>query len=147
MNGAVPIKQAASVLGVAPATVWRWIGLGCPVARRGRRGRGGGALLIPGDVEAWRRARAGSGAADVLRAFAGQIPELVADGVVAAFRDAEGPHKRQLAGSQVACWYSVCCAITDRLRADGIEVSDPSSLPAGIEQLRQVAEMTHEMSD
>lgn len=53
MSG-VPIPEAAQVLDVAEITLRRWIAQGCPVARRGGRGRGHSTLVIPEAVKAWR---------------------------------------------------------------------------------------------
>lgn len=53
---ALPLEQAAHELGVKPRTLQRWTREGCPVAQRGRRGRGHAALIDPDAVRQWRDA-------------------------------------------------------------------------------------------
>lgn len=53
MSG-VPIAQAAQALDVSSITLRRWIAQGCPVARRGGRGRGRATLVDVQAVRAWR---------------------------------------------------------------------------------------------
>lgn len=51
---ALAIPDAASELGVSTCTLRRWIAAGCPVARRGGRGRGRLTMVDPERVRAWR---------------------------------------------------------------------------------------------
>lgn len=51
---AVPLQEAAGELGVSSITLRRWIAQGCPVARRGGRGRGNSTLIVPDAVKTWR---------------------------------------------------------------------------------------------
>lgn len=137
----LPIAAAAAAAGVSAPTLRRWIAAGAPVARRGRRGRGGAALIDVAAIEAWR----GTGAStDALRAFAGEVPQLVADAVDETFRELVGPHKRSSAGPLAACWFQVASALLDRLRRDAPEIPELSAIPERIEQLQLIA---HEMSN
>lgn len=51
---AVPLSEAARALGISPSQLRREIAAGAPVARPGRRGPGGAALVVIADVERWR---------------------------------------------------------------------------------------------
>ena len=77
---ALPVAQAARVLGLPVGTVRRFVREGCP-AIRGRRGRGCATLVDPEHVRAW----AGEPQRDRLPAFAADVPGIVADGTAAAF--------------------------------------------------------------
>ncbi len=131
------IPAAALELAVSETTLRRWIARGAPVARRGRRGRGGHALVDVGAIAAWR----GSGCStDALRVFAAEVPELVADAVDASFRAIRGPSKRELAGALAASWYWVTTALLDRLRRDCADIGDVAAVPESVERLRQIAQ-------
>ena len=130
----MPATAAAAALGVSLPTLKRWIRDGCPVARRGRRGRGGAALVDPDAVQAWRRAARGE---DALVELAGRLPEIVGAAMAQAFRLA--PDKRgSTAWVAVAGWQLATGAVLDHLRAQGVEITDPP-IPESIEQLRQIA--------
>lgn len=131
----MPVAAAAAVLGVSERQLRRWLRAGCPVARRGGRGRGRAALVDPAAVSAWRRR---SSAEDVLLVLAGEIPELAAAAVAESFRLVEGPHKTACAGPMAGSWYLVCTAILDRLRADAPAVPELRATPEKILRLRQI---------
>jgi len=129
------IPSAALELKVSEATLRRWIARGAPVARRGRRGRGGAALIDVGAIEAWRGS---SCSTDAVRVFASELPELVADAVDGFFRAISGPHKRELAAALAGTWYVVTTRLLDRLRRDCGDIPEVDSVPQCIERLRQI---------
>ena len=130
MLAAVTVAEAAAELGVSERQLRRWLRAGCPVARRGRRGRGGAALLDVDAVQAWRRQAT---AEDALATLAGAVPELVADAVHASFLEAEGVRKSALAGVLCAVWYRVAASLLDQLGADA-----PAEVPHKIARLRHI---------
>lgn len=132
----MPIPDAARALGVGEATLRRWIQRGCPVAARGRRGRGCRTMIDPVAVRAWHRAQGGE---DALLAFAGAVPELVAEAVNRSFLATDGPHKRAVAGVLGGCWYLVTTAILDRLREHSPDIPEVSTLPEPVANLRKIA--------
>jgi hypothetical protein len=136
----VPLKAAASELGVHVGTLRRWVARGAPVARSGRRGRGAAVLVHVEQIAAWRASSEGAAAlpVDGLRSFAGLIPEFVANACWSAWLEVEGPHKRQAAGALAAAWYEISVALLDQLRSVDpalTDIPDPSALPLKIEQL------------
>lgn len=135
-EGMMPIPDAAQELGVSVATLRRWIQRGCPVASRGRRGRGCRTLVDPVAVRAWRRQSDGS---DFARTLAGYIPELVGEAVNRSFLATDGPHKRAVAGVLGGCWYLVTTAILDRLREHSPDIPEVSTLPEPVANLRKIA--------
>ena len=134
---ALPLTDAARELRVSPRTLSRWLAAGAPTVARGRRGRGGRALVDPAAVRAWRLSCAATEHAD-LEALAAEVPEIVANAVAEAFRQCEGVHKRQAAGVLAGAWYLVTVALLDRLRRDVPHLSDPAVLPAQIGHLRAI---------
>jgi hypothetical protein len=84
---AVPLADAARELGVPPGTMRRWIRRGCPVATRGRRGRGHAIQLDTDSERAWRVSSIADG---VVLTFASAIPHLLADGAAESFRLVNG---------------------------------------------------------
>lgn len=137
---ALPIDEAARALGVAPSTLRRWIALGAPVARRGRRGRGHVTLIDPEAIEAWRAAKAGGDDVDaVLRSLAGALPELLADAAFEAFRLA--PDKRGAAWAAAAAWQLSAFALHDLLAEHVGALPEPTAIPEPIERLRKIANL------
>lgn len=136
------LRSTARALAVSPATLRRWLAEGAPQARRGRRGRGGGAELDPQAIAAWRACREAPEASGdaALRALAGELPELLADAAWSAFAAVEGPAKRHAAGTLAGAWYVSTTALLDRIRREGLDVADPTALPAHIERLRKIAQ-------
>lgn len=135
---ALNLVDAARALGVAPVTLRRMIAAGAPVARPGRRGRGGEALLDPAAVKAWQASRGATrdqaGEADALRAALSRLPQRIAALADAQFQDAEGPHKRQLAGEIAAFAYRVLFALEDVAGIPTVELDE-------LERLRKVARL------
>jgi len=132
-----PLTEAAAELGVAPRTLARWLAAGAPAVRRGRRGRGGRALVDVGAVRAWRLSCEATAHAD-LEVLAAEVPELVAGAVAEAFRQVDGPHKQATAGALAATWYVVTVRLLDRLRRDVPHLGDPATVPRQIGHLRAI---------
>jgi len=137
----VPIPDAARALGISPATLRRWIRRGCPVAVRGRRGRGLAALVDPVAVRAWRLA--GEREA-TLMALASALPDVLAQSVADAFAQTSqscstGGERRRVASALAACWYVTATALMDHLRDQCPAVPDLTRLPERIEALRKIA--------
>jgi len=135
----LPLPLAARELGISTQTLRRWLRQGAPQARRGRRGRGGRALVDPAAVAAWRGGGKASGA-DFLTVFACEVPELVAVAVLEAHQRVEGPHKRATAGVLAGAWYLVSVALLDRLRRDVPGLADPATVPPQIAHLRDICD-------
>lgn len=134
---AVPIDEAAQELGVSVATLRRWIQRGCPVASRGRRGRGLATMIDPGEVRAWRRA--GEREA-TLMALASSLPDVLAKAVEEAHRQVQGLDKRRLAGTLAGTWFIATAAILEHLHEHCPAIApDPRAVPDKIERLRKIA--------
>ena len=97
---AAPFRQAAQELQVHPATLRRWLREGAPQVRRGRRGKGGAALIDVAAIRAWRGQGAASATTIPARVLAAEVPELLASAICEVFHAIEGPHKRACA----MCW-------------------------------------------
>ena len=130
----VKLSDAAISLGVSQAVLRRWLRDGAPVAVPGRKGRGCAMLLNVEDLAAWRDAQTAN--AQLMR-LAGEVSEIVADAIYEVFLQAEGSHKRTLAGSLAACWYLVTTALHDRIRKS-VPVAEIQIIPAKIAQLRVI---------
>lgn len=136
MTSGMPIEAAAQALDVSVPTLRRWIRRGCPVLCRGSRGRGHALLLDPGQVTAWRQA--GDVEAMTLE-LAAQVPDVLANAMLQALQQAQGPHKRQLAGSLTAAWYFASCVILDNLREKVPTVPELVAAPEAITRLQKIA--------
>lgn len=137
MSAALPVPQAARVLGTSSATLRRWIAAGAPVARRGRRGRGRATLVDPAAVMAWRRREGGT---DALLILAARLPELLAQAAEQAHRAA--PDKRDpvtAAWCLCAAWQLGVAAVVEVAREAGADIPDISAIPEAIERLRKIA--------
>jgi hypothetical protein len=141
----VTIPVAAERLNVGVATVRRMLRAGAPQARRGRRGRGGAALLHVDSIRAWKAARNGTGdSTAALEAFAAQIPEVVADEMWRVFllcRD-KPLDRRTLPGAFAALWYAIAKALRDRIAIEAPTVADITETPAQIDQLLRYLDPT-----
>ncbi|MGO2009952.1 hypothetical protein [Vreelandella alkaliphila] len=133
MGSVVTIPEAARAYGASDSTVRRWIASGCPVERRGGRGRGHSTLLNIDAVNGWLNSCDGD-SGDALAEFYGRVPELVASAVWQTFLAMEGPHKRACAGTLAFGWYQVCAALADELGTE-----PPTTRPATIERLVKIA--------
>lgn len=141
----VPIDIAADQLGVGVVTVRRMLRAGAPQARRGRKGRGGQALLDVNAIAAWQASRNGSGDhVAALEAFAAQMPEVVADEIWRVFllcRD-KPPDRRTLPGAFAALWYAISKALRDRVAIDVPSVADITETPPQIDHLMRYLDPT-----
>ena len=135
MSG-LPVADAARALGVSPGTLRRWVSEGCPVARRGRRGRGCRTLVDPGAVRAWRDAGTGQKIEAAFHELAGRLPELMGEAMAEAHRAA--PDKRNSAWVAVAGWQLAVGATLDHMREQVPGLPDPN-VPEAIELLRKIA--------
>lgn len=133
----LPVADAARVLGIRPGTLRRWMREGCPVASRGRRGRGHAVLINPDAVRAWRDA---DQRAQVLLDLAAEVPRLLALAAEEAHRQANGVDKRKLGEILAATWFVGASTVLDHLRARCADVPQISpELPAQIERLVKIA--------
>ncbi len=139
---ALPLAAAARVLDVSVVTLRRWIEAGAPVARTGRRGRGGEALLDPAAIVAWQAAR-GAAVDEVvpvkLRALVDSIPDLIGEIALDRFCDLHGPGKVGLAAELGGLAVAILLELQDQLRAAGVDVAALDRLPESLERLRQIA--------
>lgn len=134
---ALPLEQAAQVLGVRPGTLRRWVREGCPTACPGRRGRGHALLIDPTQVRQWREAGDRQALAMEL---ASALPEVMAAATEKAWMEAEGIDRRRLAGVMAASWYLAACSVLDALRNTCPSVPDVGRpLPEAIERLEKIA--------
>lgn len=133
--------EIAAQFNVSPRTVLRWIEGGCPTVRRGRKGNGGGFVLDADQVKAWRQSRGADSTAATLEA-ASLVPELLADAVEQAARDATGPHKLALHGALAEAWHRTALRFLEALRQrypDAADlIRDPVSAPDAIWRMTQV---------
>jgi hypothetical protein len=128
----IKIEQAAEALGVAPATVRRWVREGAPCIELGTAGRGKGSLVDLAELRRWRAGGALGERSD--REQLEHLPRMLLD-----FwrRDSglDGPAHRDL-------------GISDRAAAAYLDVlfqyicrrldQEPADLPPEIERLRSV---------
>lgn len=135
---ALPIAEAARVLGVPPGTLRRW----CrekrfPVAQVGRRGRGCALLVDPDVVRNWR----GADEHDALILELAQgIPEMVAVATEKAFNSIQNePAKRRMAGPFTVGWFECCTAVLDSLRERCASVPEVRAIPEAIKRLQKIA--------
>lgn len=137
MSAPLPVRDAARLLNEREATIRGWLLAGAPCIRRGAKGRGRCALV---DVEQLRRWRNGDEDRRLLE-FAAEVPALLADALHAAFVDASGPFKRQMAPTFAAAWYRTTSALLDRLREaePNIPELDAEQVPQKIIDFRTMA--------
>lgn len=140
---AVKLADAAAELGLPVSTLQFWISRkGCPVARRGRRGRGGATMVDPVAVRAWLAGRdqptAPTTEHDVMLAYAERLPDLLAEAMFAAYCAVESPAKRQLAGTVAVAWYQAINGELDRLRDLWPDVPHVTTVPEAINKLKLI---------
>lgn len=135
---AAPFRQAAHELQVHPATLRRWLREGAPQVRRGRRGKGGAALIDVAAIRAWRGQGAASATTIPARVLAAEVPELLASAICEVFHAIDGPHKRACADVLAAAWYSGACALRDRLAEIDPAIPEIDELPEQIAHLRDI---------
>lgn len=132
----MPLADAARELGVAPITLKRWRRLGCPCVP-GRRGRGHAALYDPEAIRAWRAAHGREALALELGTV---LPGVLAEAVFDAWRELEGPTKREKAGPMALALYACATAALDHLRAENASVPQfRAPFPEHFEYLRKIA--------
>ena len=136
MTTGLPLAEAAQALGVRQGTLRRWIRQGCPVASRGRRGRGHAVLLDPAAVRQWREAGERE---RIFLELAAAVPHVLAHAAAKSFRLAEGLDKRRLAGALAATWYVSASAVLDHLRQQCPAVPEVADVPEEIASLRKIA--------
>lgn len=130
----LPLAECAEALGVDRSTLARWLASGAPVVRRGRRGRGKLETLVdPEQVAEWRRRER-----SMLAKLGAAIPQIVADAVVAAFNESDGPGKRASARLAALIWYRVTVDVTDRMRVDASDIPEVDRVPANVARLRDI---------
>jgi len=135
---ALTVAEAARALEIPQGRLRRWIRTGCPVAQRGRRGRGGATLIDAGAVREWREAQSDDA---LVLALASSLQDVLGDATVKAYMQTTGfDNRRRLARVFVATYYVCACAVRDRLQKVCSRVPPINSLPASIERLKQIAE-------
>ena len=137
--GLLPFDQTCTALEVSSSTLKRMVKDGAPQARKGRAGRGGGALFDLDAIRAWQRTEKME---DALRVFAAELPELVAAACEDAFKLVDGAHKRPSADLLAGVWY---CVTFDLLEHIGkhVPVGGIKTVPEPIKRLRQIARGEH----
>lgn len=136
MTQGLPLAAAAQALGIPQGTLRRWMREGCPVAARGRRGRGHAVLLDPAAVRQWREAGERE---RIYLELAGAVPAVLAEAAAESLRQAQGLDKKRLAGTLAASWYLGTTAVLDHMREQCPAVPDVTDVPEQIEQLRKIA--------
>lgn len=136
MTQGLPLRAAASALGLAQGTLRRWVREGCPVVARGRRGRGHAVLIDPAAVLAWRAAGERE---RIYLQLAGAVPVVLAEAAAESLRQSQGLDKKRLAGTLAASWYLGTTAVLDHMREQCPAVPDVTDVPEQIEQLRKIA--------
>ena len=140
---AMTIEQAAAELGQPPSSLRFWIdNKGCPVHRRGGRGRGNATLVSLGAVRRWMADRdqptPPTSEHDLAMAYAQRLPDLLAQALYRAWCEVESPAKRQLAAAVAVAWYETACQELDRLRGRHPDIPHVTSLPEAINKLKSI---------
>jgi hypothetical protein len=107
MTDRLPLKAASLALDLTPKELRTLIAKGgCPVARPGRRGRGGETLIDVAKFRAWmrRRDRKTISAAELSSKIEG-VQRRMAAADFEFFRCITGPHKGPLRAHAVQAWY------------------------------------------
>jgi hypothetical protein len=133
----LPLPEAARALGVSTPTLRRWLRAGAPQTRRGRRGRGGHALLDPAALAAWRQRQA-AGVAISARELAAWLPEAAAARTWTTFTRLDGPHKRRCAGALAGAWFEITTAVLDELRRADPSIPELADVPEPIDRLLEI---------
>jgi len=132
----VPFDQAAHELQVSPAKLRRLLAEGAPQARRGRRGRGGAALLDVPAIQAWRGLAHDPGA--LPRILASELLEILAGAIATAFVETEGSHKQACAGVLAGAWYLCAQAVRDHLAKLDKSIPEITVVPLQMSHLREI---------
>lgn len=140
---AMTIEQAAAELDLPPSTLQFWISRkGCPVARRGRRGRGGATMVDPAAVRRWMASRdqptAPTTERDLALAYAARLPDLLAEAMYRAWCEVDSPAKPALAVQVARAWYLATSGELDRLRDLWPDVPHVTTVPDAINKLKLI---------
>ena len=131
--------ETCTALEVSSSTLKRMVKAGAPQARKGRAGRGGGALFDVEAIRAWQRQEQ---AEDALRVFAAELPERVAVACEEAFKLVEGPHKKASADLLAGVWYVVTYDLLEHIGKQ-VPVGGVRTVPEPIKRLRLIARGDH----
>lgn len=114
---ALPVVEAAKVLGIPPGTLRRWCRENCP-HRPGRRGRGGALLVDPEEAREWHEKRKFvDPVTAAVKEIAHDIPLLLAAATLGSFKEIkDDPAKCRMAGILAASWLVQVTAMTVYLR-------------------------------
>jgi hypothetical protein len=93
------------------------IAAGMPVARTGRRGRGGDALLDLMQIAEWR-----ANGASPRDDLADRVPRILANPIEELIRRARTPNEKQFL---VEAWYHCANAVRDALDAPELDTATP----------------------
>lgn len=136
------VAEIAEQFNVSTRTVLRWIADGCPTVRRGRKGGGGATVLDLDQVRAWRESKKDADSTAAVLEVATLLPDLLADAVEQAARDATGAHKLALHGALAEAWHRAALRFLEALRQrypDAAHlIRDPVSAPDAVWRMTRV---------
>lgn len=139
------IGQAAVALDLPESTLQFWISRkGCPVARKGGRGRGNATLVDVAVVRAWVAARdqpaptAPTSEHDLALAYAARLPDLLAGALYRAWCEVDSPAKPALAMQVARAWYQATSQELDRMRNRHPDIPHVTALPEAINKLKLI---------
>ena len=138
-TGLLPFEQTCADLGVSSSTLKRMLKAGAPQAKKGRAGRGGGALFDVDAIRAWQRQEKME---DALRVFAAELPEVVAAACEECFKLVDGAHKKPSADVLAGVWYVVSHDLLQHI-GKVVPVGGIRTVPEPIKRLRQIARGDH----
>jgi hypothetical protein len=129
---AVTLSVCGAELGLTVRQLRYAVRQGAPVARRGRKGRGGATLVEPAAISAWMQERGDYAAVQARWRIARDFERNLAESLVLLVRNEDGPHKRALARSHVLTFEFTA----NRRRADlGLPPLERCEWPACIDQI------------
>jgi hypothetical protein len=136
MGKPATIAECALELRLSRRQLQRYIADGAPQLRKGRRGRGGEALLDAAAIVGWLavQARTADGQA-LLRVLASEVPELVAVQLHRQFVNSAGPHKKAVGRELQLIWGLLTAALLERIRRDVPDLPDAADVPDAIVQI------------
>ncbi len=114
----LPLQAVAQSTGISPRRLRLMIDRGAPLARAGRRGRGGDALIDLLEFEAWRQS-----AVDPNAELADALPRILALPVEELLRRAKTPGEK---GAIRATWFACVGAARDAMGGLELDLTDPS---------------------
>jgi hypothetical protein len=115
----LPLQAMAALSGLTVRQLRILINKGAPLARAGRRGRGGDALICLHDFAEWQAYRAlqGGNSFDV-DGLADKVPHLIAEVITGLLQRARTRDEKRLL---ISAWYECANAIRDELAADELD--------------------------